>query len=425
MKRIGLPLTLTLLLTPLTHSQTRPTEHPRSDSLYQSGVKYYSEGQYTRAIESLKGVQQDSLAAGVVFLTGASYAGINDFQEALQYLQAAVDLQPSNTGYRLHFARLLGQAGMFRDAEAQYEAILLIDSGFVPALTSLGLIANDRRDYERSSFLFGQAIRRNPRDYLSYFHLGFALTSMGKGDSARNFLSTCLTLNRGYTPATLLLASLYYRKQEYADALRLYTLALEQRPETADTWYKIGLCHEKLNEPEASVKAFRTATGLDSLSEFAFAHLGQAYFQLGRFDSAVVAYGRAAVLDDENPVFFLNLALAWERLDSTQHAVDAFHRSLAAYHPDKIGRVYGQLGALYFNRKKLREARDAYRKALQFDPSDAEAQFYVAVVYDKLRDFRSALEGYKRFLTIAAADPSQRERIETAKKRIQAMRKSP
>jgi hypothetical protein len=36
-----------------------------------------------------------------------------------------------------------------------------------------------------------------------------------------------------------------------------------------------------LNEPEASVKAFRTATVLDSLSEYAFAHLGQAYFQLG------------------------------------------------------------------------------------------------------------------------------------------------
>ncbi len=106
-------------------------------------------------------------------------------------------------------------------------ADLLIDSGFVPALTSLGLIANDRRDYERSSILFSQAIRRNPRDYLSYFHHGSALTSMGKGDSARIFLSTCLRLNQSYTSAILLLASLYYRKQEYADALRLYTLARE------------------------------------------------------------------------------------------------------------------------------------------------------------------------------------------------------
>jgi tetratricopeptide (TPR) repeat protein len=207
---IALTLLLAFLLAPLTHSQARSTESVRSDSLYQAGVTYYAEGLYTRAIEALGGVKEDSLAPGVAFYTGASYAAVNDFQEARQHLQTAVDLQPSNTGFRLHLARLLGQAGMLRDAEKHYETILLVDSGFVPALTSLGLIANDRRDYERSSILFGQAIRRNPRDYLSYFHLGSALTNLGKGDSARVFLSTCLTLNRGYTPATLLLASLYY-----------------------------------------------------------------------------------------------------------------------------------------------------------------------------------------------------------------------
>jgi tetratricopeptide (TPR) repeat protein len=424
MNHIVLSLLLTFLLAPPTHSQTRPTERARNDSLYQLGIRFYAEGQYARAIETLKAVTEDSLASGVAFYTGVSYAAVNDFQEARRHLESAVDFQPSNTGFRLHLARLLGQAGMLRDAEKHYEAILLVDSGSVPALTSLGLIANDRRDYERSSLLFGQAVRRNPRDYLSYFHLGSALTSLGKGDSARIFLSTSLTLNHGYTPAALLLASLHYRKQEYDDALRLYTLAGQQRPENADTWYKIGLCLEKLGDHEGSVNAFRTATVLDSLSEYAFAHLGQGYFQLGRFDSAAAAYQRAAEIDDENPIFFLNLALAWERLDSTQHAVDAFHRSIAAYHPDRIGRVYSQLGALHYNRKKFREARDAYRKALQFDPSDTDAYFYVAVACDRLRDSRSALAAYKLFLKTAGEDPARKEDVERAKKRVRVLQLS-
>jgi tetratricopeptide (TPR) repeat protein len=424
MKRIALPCLLTLLLAYPTDSQTRPAGHALNDSLYQLGMRFYAEGRYARAIETLTAVKEDSLAPGVAFYTGVSYAAVNDFQEARRYLQSAVDFQPSNTGFRLHLARLLGQAGMLRDAEENYEAILLLDSGFVPALTSLGLIANDRRDYERSSFLFGQAIRRNPRDYLSYFHLGSALTSLGRGDSARIFLSTCLTLNRSYVPATLLLASLHFRKQEYDDALRLYTLAGQQRPENADTWYKVGLCLEKLGDHGGSVKAFRTATALDSVGEYAFAHLGQAYFQLGMFDSAAVAYRRAAEIDAENPVFFLNMALAWERLDSTQHAVDAFRRSVAAYHPDKIGRVYGQLGALYYNKKRLWDARDAYRKALQFDPSDADVRYYNAVTCDRLRDSRSALASYTLFLKIAGEDPARKEDIEHARKRVRVLQQS-
>lgn len=424
MKCIALAILLTLIQAHLTRSQTEPADRARNDSLYQSGIKFYAEGQYSRAIETLGAVKGDTLASAVAFYTGASYAAVNDFQEARQHLQVAVGLQPSNISFRLHLARLLGQAGMLRDAEKNYEAILLVDSSFVPALTSLGLIANERRDYERSALLFGHAVRRNPRDYLSYYQLGSALTSLGKGDSARIFLSTCLTLNRGYTPATLLLASLYYRQHEYNDALRLYTIAGQQRPDNADVWYRIGLCLEKLADTEGSVKAFRTATALDSLSEYAFAHLGQAYFQLGRFDSAASAYRRAAGIDDENPIFFLNLALAWGRLDSTQRAINAFHRSVAAYHPDKIGRVYAQLGALYYNGKMFRDARNAYRKAIQFDPADAEAHFTLAVACDRLHDSRSALAAYKGFLKIAGEDAARKEDVNQARKRVRALQRS-
>jgi tetratricopeptide (TPR) repeat protein len=100
------------------------------------------------------------------------------------------------------------------------------------------------------------------------------------------------------------------------------------------------------------------------------------------------------------------------------------HCTIAAYHPDKIGRVYSQLGALYYNTKKFREARDTYRKALQSDPSDADACFYFAVACDRLRDSRSALAAYKAFLKIAGEDPARKEDIGRARKRVQALQLS-
>jgi superkiller protein 3 len=393
-----------------------------TDSLIQAGVQMYGEGRYEEAIRTLRRAAEDTLTARCGFYLGCSYALMNDFGNARKYYRTATTLEPSQVGYRYQFAQFLAQSGLRDDAERQYEQILHEDSTYLPALHSLGLISYDLRDYRRCAALFSRAIAQNTRDYLGYYYLGSCAAEQARNDSARALLSTCLSLNPNYTPALVLLASLYYKKADFDEALRHYAIAKDQQPENADLWYHMGLCQEKLDAYGQAARSFRMASALDSSNSLCYAHLGQAYFHLRQYDSAIAAYTSAAQIDEDNPTILINIALAWTQLDSLRQALGAFDRCVAAYHPEKIARVYLQTGAIHFNRGRYREARTAYRKALQYDPAVPEAQFYLALTNEQLHDYQSALVGYRTFMKLASSDTTQRQRTTIARERIASLR---
>jgi tetratricopeptide (TPR) repeat protein len=364
-----------------------------ADSVLQAGVKLYSEGKYREVIRTFEHTAFDSLSAQAAYYVGASYATESDFQNAVRYLKRTVDLLPSHIGYRYQLARVLTQSGSPREGATHYEAIIAQDSTYVPALVSLGLFLSEGRDHRRAADTFARVVQQNPRNFLGHYYFASALVNAGEPDSAHSYLAACLTLNPAYTPALYLLASLYFKNSDYREALRLYTQASAQNPQNADLFYKMGLCHEKLQRYDRAAEAFLQATLLDSINSLYFARLGQSYFQTRKFAASIDTYQKAASLDEDNPVLLFNIGLAWAQMDSTRKAIDALNRAASAHHPEKIAYIYNQIGALHFNKKRYRSARTAYRKTLQFDPSNAEAQLYLALADEQLKNFKTAIEG--------------------------------
>jgi tetratricopeptide (TPR) repeat protein len=395
----------------------------QADSALQAGIRLYSEGKYRDAVRTFGQIAFDSLSAPAAFYVGASYAAESDIQNSIRYLKRAVALLPSHIGYRFQLARVLAQSGSTRESMAQYESIIIQDSTYIPALVNLGLLLGEQRERQRSVAMFFRAVQQNPRNFLNTYYLGSSLIDGGEADSGRSFLAVCLSLNPRYVPALTLLASLYFGRTGYEEALRLYSLARAQDSGNADLSYMVGLCHEKLHDYFNAVDAFRQAAMLDSSNSNYFAHLGQSCFQVKDFAGSIEAFEKAAYLDEGNPVLYLNIGLAWVQMDSVQNAVRALSRAITAYHPDKIAYVYEQMGAIHYNKKQYRSARAAYRDALRVDPSNAPAQFYLAVTYEQLKDYRSALEGFKKYLKLVTDDSTHREKTGFARKAVERLRR--
>lgn len=411
----------TLVTTFAFPAESNPTV--QADSILQAGIRLYSEGKYKEVVRTFAPVAFDSLSAPAAFYVGASHAAESDMQNSIRYLKRAVALLPSHIGYRFQLARVLAQSGSTRESVAQYESIIAQDSTYIPALVNLGLLLGEQRERRRSVAMFSRAVRQNPRNFLNTYYLGSSLIDAGEADSARSYLAVCLSLNPRYVPALTLLASLYFGRSEYEEALRLYSLASAQDSGNADVWYTIGLCHEKLHDYFNAVDAFRQAALLDSSNSNYFAHLGQSCFQGKDFPGSIEAFQKAAYLDEDNPVLYLNIGLAWVQMDSVQNAVRALSRAITAYHPEKIGYVYGQMGAIHYNKKQYRSARVAYRDALRIDPSNAPSQFFLAVTLEQLKDYRAALEGFRKYLRLASDDRTQHEKIAFARKSVDRLRR--
>lgn len=393
----------------------------RADSLLQAAVVSYYEGAYAHVIDLLQPSGGIVRSPKANYYLGSSFAALNDPQNAIRYLRMAVDSSARDIPYRFQFAKSLNAFGAVAEARAQYHLILEQDSTFLPAIFNLGTICFDGRDFGSAAYMFSRAVRLNARDYLSYYNLAAALVNLGRPDSAMQFLRASLALNLRYVPCLTLLASQYYRRKEYQDAERMYGMILARDSVNADSWARRGYCMEKLGEEKRALLCFHNAAKYDTANATYLARLGQAYFELKQFDSAAASYSRAALLEEENPVLSLNAGVSYARMDSLGRALEAFHRSYAASHTERLGLLYTQMAGVYYKQKRFRQAEGAYLKALQYDPGNIRDIFFLAHSQEELHDFRGAAASYSRFLMRAGADAAYGDIVPYARKRLRQL----
>jgi tetratricopeptide (TPR) repeat protein len=383
----------------------------------------FLEGRYQTLIDSLRLAPLDSLTPATLYTIGSTYSILNDIQQSLRYFQAASLREPASVPYRFQVAQKLAEAGLESGAESEYLVLLEKSPDHVPSLIGLGRLWFDRQKFDRSAAAFSKVVRKNPRDFLSNYFLGASLLSLGQTDSAISFLAIAQTLNPNYVPAISMLSAIQFGRKNYTEAARLSRKALLQQPYHADLWYRAGLSHFHLKDYREARNCFLQAVRYDTANSAALAYLGQTYFELKNYDSSRVAFEAATVVDDDNPTLFLNLGLALARLDSVGGAAAAFRAAVDRYGPQNLARAYNELGALYFMKERYRDARDAYRRALDCDPRNAKAAFYLAFTLDQMGKYKSAIPLYRNFISIAARDSSQLRNLSVAKERLKDLEK--
>lgn len=398
---------------------------PFSDSLLTLSKKLYNEGLFKEAVEVYKDVSFDKLSADESFYLGLSFSNLRGTIRASQYFKRAVELAPDHNGYKLQLARTLSQLGKTDDAISNYEAIVQSDSNNVTALYELGLINFEIKDYGKAIEIFNRLVKLNSNDFLSSYYLGYAMLispNPNIAEQATKYLEHAVAINPEYIPAISLLASHKFSLQKYYDANSLYSIARKLRPENADFHFKSGLCYERLKFYREAANLYSKAVALDSNDANYFDHLGFVQFNMTNYDSAVTAYKMAAALDN-NPTYFVNLGFAYARMDSVTRSIESFQKALQLMPFDKIGNIYNQIAAVYYSKQNWKDSKTAYEKALIYDPGNIDAQFYIAMINDKLMDWRNASLAYKKVIELAADDSSQTEKIKYSSKRIKELKR--
>jgi tetratricopeptide (TPR) repeat protein len=139
------------------------------------------------------------------------------------------------------------------------------------------------------------------------------------------------------------------------------------------------------------------------------------------YDSSVAAYKHAVALDNENSIYYLNLALAYQRLDSIKAAASAYRMAIWTYHPETVLDLQVKLGSVYFLGKDYRNAIETYQTVLRTNPEVRDAQFYIASAYDNLGDYTTAIQNYSKYLKLAENAEKETERIAWTKTRLKAL----
>ncbi|NPA91718.1 MAG: tetratricopeptide repeat protein [Chloroflexi bacterium] len=117
-------------------------------------------------------------------------------------------------------------------------------------------------------------------------------------------------------------------------------------------------------------------------------NLGGAYIMQGRFNDAIPILEEAAQQAPDNPMVWTNLAAAY--LGHLEHAgqeqqdaaIAAFKRALQA--DPQAPNVDYNLGLIYLQRGDLPTALAHFQRAVEVNPADKDAQYYVQKIQAQL-----------------------------------------
>jgi len=315
------------------------------------GKKDQAIADYKKVLDLKPGLYQAQLNLGMVLL------GAKQAQQAVPYLQAAADQRPEEFRPRMYLADALFDSGDFEKAGPAYERAAALDPKSAPAEAGIARCA----------------LRRNqPKEAEAHFRKAVALDPKLKSEM-------------------LELGPMYEKNGQKAEAIAIY----QEFPDNPGARERLGQLLVETGRPADAIPNLEWAVK-DSPTSANRLALALAYKKAGQLDKVLPLLDQAvqAAPDD------LDLAMAYGRelRDQKQYAAAArqFYKVTQA-RPNSI-EAWNELTGMLISLEQYPQAIAALDRVRALGGETAGHLYLRAIVLDRVRDQKGALESYQKFL---------------------------
>jgi tetratricopeptide (TPR) repeat protein len=324
-------------------------------------------------------------------------------------------------------------------AIAKYRAMLKMAPRLAPAYNNLGLLYYTAHDYPHAAEVLEAGLRINPKMPSASALLGSALFAMGQDAKARAPLEAALRGNPADAQAEMTLARVLISLQDGNDAAAHLRHIVQEQPNDQDAWYLLGktymhlseqalgevsrinpdsaLAHEisgelmeSMQNMDGAVVEYKKAVDLAPHRADALAHLANAYWMLGKWDSARAAFQQELAVDPNDCTAEWKLANAGlEAGDPADAALPLLNAAVERCPDLAQARVDRARALVRMGRQS--EALPDLLAAQKTNPDEPSIHFLLASVYRSQGNAAGAqaeMETYSRLQRAASAAVAQR-----------------
>jgi len=396
-----------------------------------------------------------ALAFLLAFQTNFSEQGLKAlddkrYPDAVSSFTQAIAADPKD--YSLHFNLALAYSLMGKNADAipEYQKTLELKPDLYEAELNLGIsLLRERRAADAVPYLTA-AVGQKANDYRANYYLATALLGSGDFAKAEQSYLVALAIDPKSPDAELGLAHALAGENKLEDAAAHYKTAAGLNPGFHDDLLELAGMYEKAKQPEQAMSIYQQFPENPGAQE----RLGNLLLKAGRAADAIPCF-ETAVAKSPTEASRAGLAEAYLKNNQPGKAQPVVEQILAA-NPDNF-EIRMLHGRLIRDQRKFPEAAAEFERAAKLKPDAAEAWselagvlvmaenyppalaaldriaalkaekpghvFFRAIVLDKMRDLKPALESYRRFLEMSQGEnPNQewqaRQRIKTLEREI-------
>lgn len=302
-----------------------------NDALMLRGAIYLSKREATKAIADFRAVLRDQPNVPKVYQQLASaHLQNQEYEQAVDNMQRAVELETGNTALREKFATMLVQLDRADQAIEQYRILAKGEQDtdrYNGALFQLLIKKDDRAGAQQ---LTEEIAKAQPESYLAYYLQG-ALAQMNSDIAgSRTLLQKALTKAPDNVEVISALVKSFLLQKQFADTHKLLDEKLSLVADKAAIHNIKGEVLLLEQKPEQAVSEFSNALTLKKDWVKPYQNLAAVYFIQKKTDQVVATYERGLKATNNDASLVISLATFYEKTGKFDHAIATYEKHLTS-----------------------------------------------------------------------------------------------
>lgn len=371
-------------------------------------------------------------AAFLLFAPAADYQAeglkaldAKQYQQAAQWFSQAIQADPKDYASHFHLALAYSLLGKDADATAEYEKTLELKPGLYQAELNLGILLLRDKNASAAARHLDTAAQAKPKEFRARWYLGEALLASGEAAQAEPHYQAATEIDPRSAAAQLGLARAQAKLQKLPEAAEHYRQAAQLDASFNDALLELAGLYEQNHQPDEAVAIYQKFPENVGAQE----RLGELLIETKRFAEAI-PYLEKAVARDPTPANRLALSTAYQMNKEPVKSLGQLEKAVAA-EPASYD-LHMRYGRELRDARQFLPAANQFAAAAKIKPDTKEAwnelagvltiaeqypqalaaldrvralgqeipgDYYLrAIILDKLREYKPALESYRQFL---------------------------
>ena len=205
---------------------------------FQRGYLRQARASFERAVRDNPSSAEASYGLGSVFLAQQENQQARDCFERVTKLQVSYPDTLPNTWNNLGL--IATREGRTADAIANFEEALRFSPDYLIALTNLGNVYRQQRQWEKARDILDRAVSIGPQDPDANYSLGMVYAQLNDSEHAYQYLERALQFRPVYPEALNNLGILYVRTQRLDDATQMFERSIRVAPQFDQSYLNLA-----------------------------------------------------------------------------------------------------------------------------------------------------------------------------------------